>query len=204
MTEFREVFTSIFSCRYPGAAIALPVPRLRFELAHGPERTALQEALRRCVSLLDAVRRRDEAVWVELCFWQEHSCLAQVQALENHGLCPLGASGWEREHYPDPGGEPDDVEHRFSALIPSASRGFDSLFRAIIWGDHGGYENLSVRALIVAPTAQFGFSPYDDRGADLFAAKAESLLPLYREFESWILDFDRSRIEAELGLDHGA
>lgn len=204
MSNFREVFREMFQCEYPGNGLGLSIPRLRFELAHGPKHEALQVALDRCRALLEAVCRSDETAWVELCLWSKENCVETVRALEMHGLKPLDQTSWERENHLPPNGELEDVQYLFSAEIPCESEGFETLLRAIVLGDHGGYKDLFVRALVVAPKAQLGFLPYDDRGADLFALEAASLLPLYHEFESWILDYDRPRIEEELRLDEGA
>jgi hypothetical protein len=39
---------------------------------------------------------------------------------------------------------------------------------------------------------------YDDRGLDIIAATRESLRPIYRPFNDWVLDFDRERIAKAL------
>ena len=36
---------------------------------------------------------------------------------------------------------------------------------------------------------------YDDRGLDVIARQPEVLVPLYRTFNQWILDYDRERID---------
>ena len=201
MSRFDEVFTSIFRCDYPGTAIGMSLPRLRFEPAVGPKRVALLAAFHRCRSLFEAICSRDDEVWVELSFWNEASCLAKAQGFMERGLRPVERTSWEREDRAYPDDDPECPAQRFSARIPSASDGFDALFRAIVWGDHGGFDGLFVSALVVAPNANLGFHPYDDRGADLFAPEAGALLPLYTAFTTWILECDRSRIEKELGLD---
>ncbi len=35
---------------------------------------------------------------------------------------------------------------------------------------------------------------YDDRGMDVIATNASTLLPIYQEFDSWLLDYDRARM----------
>jgi hypothetical protein len=37
--------------------------------------------------------------------------------------------------------------------------------------------------------------PYDDRGLDLAAVTLEALRPFYAEFNGWLLDFDRPRMD---------
>ena len=38
------------------------------------------------------------------------------------------------------------------------------------------------------------FNMYDDRGLDIIAKDKETLRPLYRKFNDWILDCDREKI----------
>ena len=39
---------------------------------------------------------------------------------------------------------------------------------------------------------------YDDRGLDMIAANREALIPVYRNFNDWVLDYDRERIAKAL------
>ncbi|CAH8768799.1 hypothetical protein PDENDC454_25074 [Paenibacillus dendritiformis C454] len=36
---------------------------------------------------------------------------------------------------------------------------------------------------------------YDDRGCDVICAALDPLRPLYEEFNDWILEYDREKIE---------
>lgn len=40
---------------------------------------------------------------------------------------------------------------------------------------------------------------YDDRGMDVCALHRAAIEPLYRQFDSWLLDYDRPRMEAVFG-----
>lgn len=42
---------------------------------------------------------------------------------------------------------------------------------------------------------------YDDRGMDIHALDRESIAPLYRQFATWLLDFDRPRMRAAFERD---
>jgi hypothetical protein len=58
-----------------------------------------------------------------------------------------------------------------------------------------------------APVVTYLFSPvsnivmhvYDDRGVDIMALSPEPLMSLYRDFNQWILDYDRPRILEAFG-----
>ncbi|KQT50454.1 hypothetical protein ASG52_06445 [Methylobacterium sp. Leaf456] len=44
---------------------------------------------------------------------------------------------------------------------------------------------------------------YDDRGMDVVAMDRESLLPIYRQFGDWLLDYDRDRMDARFAETGG-
>ncbi|GAB2942053.1 hypothetical protein GCM10027048_03160 [Hymenobacter coalescens] len=44
------------------------------------------------------------------------------------------------------------------------------------------------------------FHMYDDRGLDLLATDLEVFRPVYEQFNGWLLDYDRSRMEAALSV----
>ena len=41
---------------------------------------------------------------------------------------------------------------------------------------------------------------YDDRGLDIIASKTETLTPIYKKFNEWILDYDRKQIDEQMML----
>ncbi|NUU61108.1 DUF3885 domain-containing protein [Paenibacillus agri] len=43
------------------------------------------------------------------------------------------------------------------------------------------------------------FHMYDDRGLDIVAIRSENLMNLFNEFNDWILDYDREKIERTFG-----
>lgn len=47
----------------------------------------------------------------------------------------------------------------------------------------------------ITPRKNVIFNMYDDRGADVIANNKEVLIPIYKMFNNWILDYDRDRIE---------
>lgn len=54
----------------------------------------------------------------------------------------------------------------------------------------------SATVFLAESTYAILFHLYDDRGADLLAADKEIIRPLYEEYNSWILDYDREKITA--------
>lgn len=66
-----------------------------------------------------------------------------------------------------------------------------SILTGIANADHGRFPGLCGRVYFVNPRTE-----YDDRGLDVIAKTKEPLAPLYREFNGWVLDYDRDRIDA--------
>ncbi|MEY8744380.1 DUF3885 domain-containing protein [Paenibacillus tundrae] len=54
---------------------------------------------------------------------------------------------------------------------------------------------LNSRIYFIDPQSQLVFHIYDDRGLDIVSPTKEALLYLYKEFNDWILDYDRKEIE---------
>lgn len=54
----------------------------------------------------------------------------------------------------------------------------------------------------IAPDKLALFHMYDDRGVDIAAVERDTLAPLYRRYNEWLLDHDRRRIDAVFsGID---
>jgi hypothetical protein len=72
----------------------------------------------------------------------------------------------------------------------------DRLLQEIIKTDIGGYNGFASNVYFADTHNYILFYLYDDRGADLIAADKEFLRPIYEKFNSWILDYDREKIDA--------
>lgn len=64
-----------------------------------------------------------------------------------------------------------------------------------IGADLGIGPNLPGRPYLMDFERRLIVHPYDDRGMDVVAMDRETLLPLYRQFGSWLLDHDRDRMD---------
>lgn len=71
----------------------------------------------------------------------------------------------------------------------------DLLLREIIKADLGGISALASSVYFANTEDVYLYYVYDDRGADLVAESKEMLLPLYHNFNQWILDYDRKQID---------
>jgi hypothetical protein len=72
----------------------------------------------------------------------------------------------------------------------------DRLLQEIIKADIGGYNGFVSNVYFADTHNSILFHLYDDRGADLVATDKEFLRPIYEKFNSWILDYDREKIDA--------
>jgi hypothetical protein len=69
------------------------------------------------------------------------------------------------------------------------------MFQAIANVDHGRVPSIAGRAYTIDDRAKLLMHMYDDRGLDVIAASASTLLPIYERFGDWILDNQRHRID---------
>lgn len=202
MSEFRKKFSEAFGCDFPGHAVELAFPRLRFELAAGVGlKKRLETGERRAISLFHRVFAPDVTVGLEVTFWPEskgHSARKQLKTLSEEGLAPEAT--WEREVVAIDKEGDNVCEERYSTIVRSGSSDVAAVLRAVVWMDHGGWRGLSFRAMAFDAGSAVGFFPYDDRGLDVFAKRPESLIPIYDLMTDWILEYDRPRILSELGI----
>jgi len=68
------------------------------------------------------------------------------------------------------------------------------LFQEIITADLGGFAELASSVYLFDTKTNIIFHIYDDRGLDIVAQNKEALFHLYRDNNSWLLDYDRERI----------
>ncbi len=80
--------------------------------------------------------------------------------------------------------------------LRKASFRSEILLREIIKADIGGYSGFASSVYFADTKNSVLFHLYDDRGADLVAARKDTLYPVFEQFGDWILDYDRDRINS--------
>ncbi|SDB87623.1 protein of unknown function [Shouchella lonarensis] len=77
-----------------------------------------------------------------------------------------------------------------------------ALLKAILHEDFRHHSTLLKRdrysgceVYVVNVTKQMIFHLYDDRGCDMIAAEKENLRSLYKNFNHWLLDYDRAQMD---------
>ena len=68
------------------------------------------------------------------------------------------------------------------------------MLEGIANSDHAHTLSVSGRVYFLNPATAIIMHMYDDRGLDVIAATREALMPVYRTFNYWVLDYDRDRI----------
>ena len=70
----------------------------------------------------------------------------------------------------------------------------DDLLEKIIMADIGGCNALVSNVYFAETKNNILFHIYDDRGADLVSSNKESLFSIFKKLNSWILNYDREKI----------
>jgi hypothetical protein len=78
---------------------------------------------------------------------------------------------------------------------PARTFQHELVFEAIANADHARRPAISSRVYLINPLRNIILYMYDDRGLDLIAASKSVLCRFYRDFNAWILDYDRARID---------
>ena len=184
---------------------------LRFEL--GGELSNLDDPVRRFTQAYDRAR----AV-AGNAFGESQRLIAVVMWTEapsdltgrprKHGLSSLSAIGFDTsqpihswEGLPPwlEGEDPEAVKCFWAAFDLSACRGQQDILLWCAIADEMPVEpNAAVVSYLLDPDAGVLLHVYDDRGMDLTGLSAQSVASVYREFDPWLLDFDRDRMAAVL------
>lgn len=96
--------------------------------------------------------------------------------------------------------DPDESKVLLQWVVqPSRSLRYDAVLEGIANADHGIIPSIGSWVCFLNVQNDVIFHMYDDRGLDVIATKRDALLPLYRNFNSWILDYDRAQIDRCFG-----
>lgn len=71
----------------------------------------------------------------------------------------------------------------------------NKLLEEIIKADFGGFEALVSSVFLFDTKLNVLFHLYDDRGLDIVSEKREAIYSLYKNYNEWILDYDREHID---------
>lgn len=88
----------------------------------------------------------------------------------------------------------NDKTHRFFLRCKAGDVRYISMLRAICNQDMGIKPSISQDIYFINIKKRTIFHLYDDRGCDILAAAAETIRDMYETYNSWILDYDREKI----------
>ncbi|WP_083979094.1 DUF3885 domain-containing protein [Bacillus alveayuensis] len=96
----------------------------------------------------------------------------------------------------------DMVTHRFVLSCKKNDIRYNQLLTAISYEDFPhlsrilkGFRRNDMDIYFINVSKKMIYHLYDDRGCDVIASNKEDLLPLYEDFNHWILDYDREQID---------
>jgi len=167
------------------------------------------QAFDRARAIADAVFPINEPLSGVVAFWTLGELeLFHPEAMAGQtGLDELGLMGFPVDRptsswtaIPPHFGEDDGVVWNWNAYELGGRRDLrDVLLWAAIANEMGIEPKASVACYLYAPATGVLMHVYDDRGMDLTALRPEPLVQIYRQFNDWVLDYDRARIEAVFG-----
>lgn len=85
--------------------------------------------------------------------------------------------------------------NRFILKCKTTDLNYRSLLKAVCNQDLGLKPSMSHNIYFINIQRKTIFHVYDDRGCDLLAASSDAIKDVYRRYNDWILDYDRSKID---------
>ena len=184
---------------------------LRFEL--GGDLSNLDDPVRRFTQAYDRARTVADKVFqasqrlVAVVMWTEEPSDLTGRP-RKPGLSSLASIGFDTtqptlswEGLPPwlEGEDPEAVKCFWAAFDLSACRGQQDILLWCSIADEMPIEpNAAVVSYLLDPDAAVLLHVYDDRGMDLTGLSAQSVASVYREFDRWLLEYDRDRMAAAL------
>ncbi|MEP1423058.1 MAG: DUF3885 domain-containing protein [Erythrobacter sp.] len=124
--------------------------------------------------------------------WQTGSAWQHLEELLRHSTENAIAS-WSGFFWPMDREEAEKSQHRALQLSWDQT---DVLLWNQIAADMGVSPQAPVQSKLLDPTRGLMLHAYDDRGLDIIALGGGQLDTLYREYNNWLLDYDRERMKA--------
>lgn len=104
-------------------------------------------------------------------------------------------SSFELERHYEDNGDLSGITYRHILLCNMNSIDYIGILKAISHQDYAIEPYISDAVFFINPHNHIIFYMYDDRGIDLIAESKEALLPIYKKYNSWILAYDKKRID---------
>ncbi|KQO18317.1 DUF3885 domain-containing protein [Paenibacillus sp. Leaf72] len=158
----------------------------------------------RALALFNAINRCEDFIYFVLFMdsWDEHPVTLfekDVYKTFNDyisGIPISEVSKQEQEYrYKSPDDADDIVTVRYYARVKLQNLNVNSLLEAIANRSLGLEPIIDGDIYIINETNKTIFHLYDDRGLDIIAEKVETLRGIYEQYNDWILDYDRKKVD---------
>ncbi|WP_341280869.1 DUF3885 domain-containing protein [Paenibacillus sp. FSL H8-0537] len=158
----------------------------------------------RAMALFNAVNHRDDLIYFVLFMdsWDEHPVTffekEVYKTFKNYvnGIHMSEVSKQEQEYrYKGPDDADDIVTVRYCARVKLKNLNVSNLLEAIANRSLGLDPIIDGDIYIINETNKTIFHLYDDRGLDIIADKVETLRGIYEQYNDWILDHDRKKVD---------
>lgn len=196
-------FILYLSENFPGLILNAPLfyrwpIGLRFDL--GGRATApqeVEEVMRRSTALFEAVFSLEDSCIVVSQDWPCDDKVSHLSALfdfsRNYSARLERPQGCVEVQEAE---EPEIGPHTLTWVEqPARTFRYDLILGGIANADHARTPAVKGRVYFVNPRTNVIMHMYDDRGLDLIAKTKDALYSLYHDFNAWILEYDRARIE---------
>lgn len=155
---------------------------LRFEIGHGDIHNEKALYVQRCVNRAEKILNAVEPDIIRVDIYPDED---YYTVTKDFLIRTLG--------FPEDVVNYDEVQHLYWQIINSEK--YISVLKEIILSDIGGEHLLNSCVYFVNSNNNILYHLYDDRGADIVSNNKDILKPLYNDFNNWILEYDRKRID---------
>lgn len=101
----------------------------------------------------------------------------------------------ETEKYIEDNGDLSGISYQHTLLCKREDIDYIGIIEAKAHQDFAISPYISDGVFFINLHKHIIFYMYDDRGMDLIAESKENLVPIYKKFNDWILDYDKERID---------
>lgn len=195
--QFTQIINNMGIHRIPGPTFYQAKYGLRFEMGVGEptdERfriipTHFEEAIYRALSIYQATEPYDILrinVWLD----SEHE--SEIPNYFTSLGLPECDESYIETHYSD------GYEYQIKACywdLRKLTFNWEQLFRDIVYTDFEEPHFLASNVFFLNTKAEILYHLYDDRGLDVVAIDKMTLQPIYQNYHTWLLDYDREAMK---------
>jgi len=170
---------------------------IRFEIGKSNTRVYDEEyvknACRRAITIFSELFDNDDTIFVVVNSFEDDpndlagDVASDVLSLISHqNKCKFPFNSQEEEDF-------SCTRHIVQTFVKDIQ--IEKLIENIIWSDIDGRNNLKGCVYFINPKNNIIYWLYDDRGLDVISNEKTNLNPIYIKFNSWILNYDREKID---------